>query len=114
MTVDELLSRYAPTNDAEDGSVENHQCYGTIRPARERAMMLELRKKDGTILALPYSMIEQVQFSPKDEIRLLACGREIRITGRNLNSNALPKVGLFRCLGRGQHATETAATRDAA
>lgn len=103
MTIEKLLQKYQSnqSDDANDHDVvEDQGAYGIFRAPRERALMLELRKKDSTVLAIPYALIEQITFSPADGITLYTCGHEIRITGRNLNSATGPKIGLLNGLCR--------------
>jgi hypothetical protein len=57
--------------------------------------MLELRKKDGHILAVGYSWLERVEFDPSDGITLHLPGHKVKITGSGLNSDARPTVRLF-------------------
>lgn len=84
----------------ENESVEEHPCYGTIRQNRERAVMLELRKRDGTIFAIPYQRIDQIQYSPSDGIRMLVNGIEIKITGQCLNSSGGGSASILNALVR--------------
>lgn len=74
---------------------EDLGCFGWLRGVRERAVMLELRKRDGNILAIGYNWLERVEFDPSVGIMLHATGREIRIIGRKLNSEIRPHVRLF-------------------
>ena len=46
--------------------------------------MLELRKKDGNIIAIGYNWLERVEFDPSDGITLHLGGQKLRIKGRNL------------------------------
>ncbi len=75
--------------------------FGWLRGLRERAVMLEFRKKTGNILALPYGWVERVEFDPSQGITLTAGGQKISIRGRNLNAEARPNVRLFQ--GIAQH-----------
>lgn len=87
---DPILHRYtgrvAATADAADeaDNVEDQGGWGLLRGIRDRAMMLELRKKDDTALAIPYALIEQVLLTPGEGITLRAAGREVRVRGRGL------------------------------
>jgi hypothetical protein len=106
---DRLLDRYTgrrSTGDVEveggfepDGN-EDLGCFGWLRTPRERAVMLELRKKNGVIVAIAYSYVDRVEFSPSDGITL-RCGQEkIRIKGRGLNNEIRPQVRLFQGIAR--------------
>ncbi len=103
MSVDKLLQKYQsnPTDEpADQDQIEDQGAYGLLRAPRERAIMLELRKKDGTIFAFPYSLIENIQFKSADVITIHASGREIRITGKNLNQSNQSRISLLNGLTR--------------
>lgn len=103
MTAEQMLQRHVRREgDVEEGSdVEDLGSYGLLRGVRDRCSAIEFRKRDGTILAVPYPLIEQFLFSPDDGITLRAAGREIRIRGRHLN-HGTGKPGLFAALTRGR------------
>lgn len=100
---DRLLDRYAkrtavveslrPELDGDDA--ENLGCFGWLRGVRDRSIMLELRRKDGHILAIGYSWIERVEFEPSKGITLHLPGRQVTIIGSGLNKEARPTVRLF-------------------
>ncbi len=73
--------------------------FGWLR-GRDRAIMLELRKHNGNIVAVGYSWLERVEFDPSEGITLHVAGQKIRIRGRNLNSEARPNVRLFQGITR--------------
>ena len=58
--------------------------------------MLELRKKNGNVVAIGYSWLERVEFDPSEGITLHVAGRKIRINGRNLNGEVRPNVRPFQ------------------
>lgn len=90
-----------PESDS-DGS-DDFGAFGWLRGVKERAVMLELRKKTGAILAVGYAWIEFVEYDPSDGITLWIPGRKVRIQGRNLNAPAdpdRPHVRLFEGLTR--------------
>lgn len=62
--------------------------------------MLELRKKDGNILAVGYGYLDHAEFNPSEGITLSVVGRKIRIKGRNLNEPVRPTVRLFEGITR--------------
>lgn len=100
---DKLLDKYtkrSPTADAQNPAAEADEaedfgCFGWLRGVRDRSIMLELRKKDGHILAVGYSWLERVEFEPSNGITLHLPGRKIQITGSGLNAEARPTVRLF-------------------
>ncbi|MGH7242379.1 MAG: hypothetical protein ACREJD_03055 [Phycisphaerales bacterium] len=64
--------------------IVDHGCYGFLRGVRDRAIMLELRKKDGRILAVAYGSIERVEFDPDSGITLTGGGKRLQIEGQQL------------------------------
>jgi hypothetical protein len=91
----------APTTDStEQDSAEDHGSYGVLRVMRDRAAMVELRKRDGEIQAIPYALIEKLRFHPDNGITIYTLGSEIHIKGRHLNINGGAKLGLFNGLCR--------------
>lgn len=69
--------------------------FGWLRGRQERAMMLELRKKDGNVVALAYSWLERADFDPSVGVLLKFGVEKVKITGRNLNAEQRPGVRLF-------------------
>ena len=107
---DRILDRYGPSR-AEVGTgtgsaapeteaADNLGAFGFLRGARERATMLELRRKDGNILAVGYGWLDRAEFDPSDGITLHVGGQTIRIKGRNLNIECRPEVRLFSAICR--------------
>lgn len=97
MSVDRLLQKYSDESlDADN--VDDQGCFGLLRGQRDRALMVELRKKDGVVLAIPYAMIEHVRYSPDEGITIRIAGRDVRISGRHLHSDQRPSLvnGLSR------------------
>jgi hypothetical protein len=84
----------------EECPVDDFGTFGFLRGSRERATMLELRKKDGGILAVSYGYIDKAEFDPTDGITLHLAGQKIHIKGRNLNREVHPKVRLFEAVCR--------------
>jgi hypothetical protein len=100
---DRLLDKYtkrgpasdAPPTETESDEAENLGCFGWLRGVRDRSLMLELRKKDGHVLAIGYSWLERVEFQPDEGITLHLPGRKVRIKGSGLNADSRPTVRLF-------------------
>jgi len=99
---DRLLDKYtkrpaadAPKPEPEGDEAEDCGCFGWLRGVRDRSIMLELRKKDGHILAVGYSWLERVEFDPSEGITLHVPGQKIKVTGSGLNTDARPTVRLF-------------------
>ncbi len=106
----DFLDRYTgrnPRQDAEGDRLADAEAlddlvsFGWLRGMRDRAIMLELRKKDGNILAVGYGWLERAEFDPSEGITLhLGAGRTIRIRGRNLNAEIRPSIKLFEGITR--------------
>jgi len=89
-----------PGADADESDVESDDfgSFCALRGIKERAVCVELRKKNGDILAVNLGWIEKFQFEPSEGITLHAAGgQKIRIKGRNLNAGGRP---LFQNLCR--------------
>ena len=69
--------------------------FGWLRGQRERAVMLELRHKDGRVTGLGYAWLERAEFNPSDGITLYFVGKTVKLTGCNLNAESRPNVRLF-------------------
>lgn len=82
------------TTDAEE-LLDNCGSFGFLRGVRDRALMLQLRKKDGNIRSVGYAWIENADFDPSDGITLLVSGKTVHIKGRNLNEEIRPNVRLY-------------------
>ena len=97
-TASRLAEMQAEPNETE--IADDLGAFGWLRGVKERSVMLELRKKDGSVLAVDYGGLE-IEFDPSVGITLLAMsGRKIRITGLNLNAEIRPHVRLFDGLTR--------------
>jgi hypothetical protein len=83
----------AATSDAE--GAEDLGVFGLLRGTRDRAEMLELRKKTGNIRAIGYGWIHKVDFDPSGGITLHAGDETIKIKGRNLNVVARQQISLL-------------------
>jgi len=120
---DSILRQFNEKNgngQSRDGLIdeppEDFGAFGWLRGSRERAVMLELRKKNGNIVAVGYSWIEKVEFDPSEGITLHLAGQQIKIRGRNLNADHGQRVRLFQGIARQrvpwiQEADQSAALR---
>jgi len=61
---------------------------------RDRAVMLEVRHKDGRITANGYAWPESADFDPSDGITLNLSGKK-KLIGQNPNAEVCPNVRLF-------------------
>jgi hypothetical protein len=84
-----------PLPAIEADSLEDLGVFGWLRGVRDRAIMLELRHKDGTISSYGYAWLKKAKFDPSGEIMLDFSGETVRITGRNLNAEIRANVRLF-------------------
>jgi len=89
-----------PAEHAETDACDDLGAFGWMRGIRDRAVSLELRRKDGSILAIGYGWLERIEFDPSEGITLSAGGQKIRIKGRNLNTEVRPSVRLFEGIAR--------------
>jgi hypothetical protein len=105
---DRILPKFAARAEArvepelldELDTTDDFGAFGWLRGAHDRAVMLELRKKNGNILAVGYSWLEKAEFDPSEGITLFLGGQKITIKGRNLNAESDSRVRLFQGITR--------------
>lgn len=106
---DSILQKYTGRKPTEaeplNGSVEpdgldDLGAFGLLRGIRDRAIMLEFRRKDGNVRALAYAWLESAEFDPSEGISLQFGSRKIRLIGRNLNLAEPSGIGLFTAITR--------------
>jgi hypothetical protein len=98
---DSILDKYtrprpddvASANDNE--GADDFGAFGWLRGVRDRAIMLELRHRDGKISSFGYAWLERAEFDPSEGITLHFAGRSVKIAGRNLNAELRPNLRLF-------------------
>ncbi len=100
--LDRILGRRTPADSEADtppGSETEvgHGCFGWLRGIRDRAIMLELRKKTGHVKGFGYAWLESAEYDPSDGITLYFPGHVVRIRGKNLNAASADRTlaGLF-------------------
>jgi hypothetical protein len=96
--LDKYISRSTesqPQAKEESDVPDDLGSFGFLRGSRDRTPMLELRKKDGAIVALGYAWLERAEFDPSEGITLSFGDRQVKITGCHLNSEIRPNVRLF-------------------
>jgi hypothetical protein len=98
--VSPLVPKSEPEPEADACGEDNLGAFGWLRGVRDRAVMLELRRRDGSTVALSDSWLERIDFDASDGIALKFGGQTIRIVGRNLNAEARPGVRLLDGLCR--------------
>ena len=95
------LGRHHHDDDGDDlDASDNCGAFGWLRDSKERAYMLEIRRKDGNITALGYAWLERCEFNPSEGITLRFTGQVVRLVGRNLNREMRPHLKLFEGLVR--------------
>ena len=70
---DSLSDKYTRRNGEADSELEGDEdlgSFGWLRGMRERAVMLEIRHKDGNLNAIAYAMIEKLEFNPSEGITI--------------------------------------------
>ena len=102
---DSVLQRFASKANENAEPLEAEQiddlgAFGWLRGTRDRAVMLELRKKDGNILAVGYAWLDKAEFDPSQGITLHLGGHKITIRGRHLTQEVRPNVRLFQGICR--------------
>ena len=103
MSDSSVLHRYAPKIGAGLGGqtvvaeleADDLGSFGWLRGVKDFSRMLELRRKDGCILAVGYGYLDHAEFNPSEGVTLSVAGRKIRIKGRNLNAEVRATVRLF-------------------
>lgn len=104
----QFTSRVAPVppkveSEAEQepaGGEDSLGAFGILRGIRDKSVMLEFRRRDGTAKAFSYSLLEEIEFDSSVGITLKFATRTARIVGRNLNSEQRPNVRLLEALCR--------------
>ena len=102
-TSERLLQRYVRSEAAEPtlpDEIDDLGAFGWLRGQRDRALYLELRKKDGSVRAVGYAWLSEIHFDPSDGITLCFSGQKIRLIGRNLDREIRPNVRLLSGLLR--------------
>lgn len=100
-----FIDRVTDTRDSLEQRLDNEPwddlgAFGWLRGVRERAVMLELRRRDGDVLAVGYGWLERAEYDPSRGITLHVAGQPIRIRGSSLNAPVRPQVRLFEGIVR--------------
>jgi hypothetical protein len=99
----QFVHRVPSAGDGRDAEAEDTDDFGVfsfLRGVRDRALMLELRKKDGSVTALGYGWLERVEFDPSAGLTLYFGSQKVKIIGRNLAMELRPNVRLLDGLMR--------------
>jgi hypothetical protein len=100
---DSILQRYTQPKDDQgregqadqEGVPEDLGAFGYLRGIHDRALMLELRYKNGNIDAFPYAWLNRASFDPSEGITLCFGSEKVTIMGQNLNGEMHAQVRLF-------------------
>jgi hypothetical protein len=100
-----VLDRYvvkAPQAAKPSEVVETIDDLGPFAVLRgfDRALMLELRMKDGSSTAFNYNYLAKAIFDPSEGITLQFGASPVHIVGTNLNAEVRPNVRLFQSILR--------------
>lgn len=97
-----VLHKYTNRTDPEsagstvlDLETDDLGCFGWLRGARDRSLMLELRRKTGNVTALGYAWLHRIDFDPSEGITLWFAGQKVVLRGQNLNAEVRPTVRLL-------------------
>lgn len=102
---DDVLERYTrrvmspalpnSLTEHDADAAEDYACFGWLRGVRDRALMLELRKLDGRVMAVGYAWLERVEYEPEAGITLFLPGLTVKIKGSGLNTTLPSGVRLL-------------------
>jgi len=92
----ETKAQPAPENDTPD----DLGAFGFLRGTRDRAIMLEIHHRDGTISALGYAWLDHAIFDPSEGITLFFGRRKVVIQGQHLDAEVRPMIQLFPAILR--------------
>lgn len=92
-----IRSRHANIEATEECDL---MLMGWLRGLKDRASWLELRLNSGNRVAIPYNLIERMEYDPSTGIRLQLTDRTITLSGANLNAEIRPGMRLFEGLVR--------------
>lgn len=93
-------SEQSPSTPDAPAELDDLGAFGVLRGTHDRALMLELHKKDGTIESFGYAWLARATYEPSEGIVLHFSGTTVKIIGRNLNSELRPNVRLFSAICR--------------
>jgi hypothetical protein len=101
-TLKRFLAKVEPPKEAAEATPELDDlgAFGVLRGTHDRAIMLELHKKDGTIESFSYGLLARATFQPSEGIQLRFGGTTVKIIGRHLNTEIRPNIRLFSAISR--------------
>lgn len=90
----------APVSQESTEAAEDYGAFGLLRGVRERALMLELRMKDGSSTAFSYAYLVKATYEPSEGITLHFGGSTVTIVGTHLGKEVLSGLTVFGALLR--------------
>lgn len=99
---DSVLGKLLAQEENEESveGTDDYGAFGCLRGLHERSIMLEIRRKNGSKLALGYAWLNRATYDPSGGIELRFGGETIKLAGRNLDAEVRPNVRLFASLVR--------------
>jgi hypothetical protein len=104
---DSVLKQFSPRSvvaavrpETEPDEVDDFVAFGFLRGVRDRALMLALRSKSGSVTAFGYGWLEKIEYDPSGSITLQFGKDIVKLIGRNLNAEVRPNVRLVDALMR--------------
>lgn len=98
---DDVLRRFqtqfgrSSSDHEEDRDELDLGCFGWMRGMRERSVMLELRKRTGHLIAVPYGFIDLIEFEPSHGIVVTAGRTRVELAGHGFSRETRPGVSLL-------------------
>lgn len=97
---DRILTRRTGIADDDPDAFDDCGCYGLLRGAKERAVMLDLQFQSGNRVAFAYALFERATYDPSAGLALRFYGVEVKLIGRNLDRAGESGTGLLDSLLR--------------
>jgi hypothetical protein len=94
-----IVSEQPPVSP-EGEAAEDMGAFAILRGVRDFARFLELRKRDGSVVAIGYSWLERIEYQGGHRMTLRFTNQVVNIMGRNLNAEIRPNVRLLDGLVR--------------
>src|SRR5688572_11588932 len=79
----------------DSGGIESFDAFGWLRGFEAKAVMLELRQRNGNRLGVAYAWIARILYDPSSGIVISAGDTKVTIVGRNLDVDVRPGVALY-------------------
>jgi hypothetical protein len=87
------FSRIHAAEREADETDDDLGAFGLLRGQR-RAITIQFRMKDGSIVGLSYAFLERVDYDPSGTITLHFARQSVKVIGKNLNLEIRPNVRL--------------------